>query len=328
MSRREQMSIGSLTVSDVEIMASISGAGVAPFTPGKKIYLDPTNGSDTNDGLAPNRAVKSFTVAYALTTDGKNDIIFYIAGTTGLTLSATVPWTKSYTHFIGLCAPCGVANRARIFQLSTLTAMDPLITISGSGCIFKNLYIFQGVADATSLGPVKVTGGRNYFENVHFAGIGNATQDVAGAYSLKLGSGGSENRFVNCKIGLDTITRGADTNTELSISSLAIRNTFEDCTIYANMNANTHSLVTLVNDGNSEQLIIFKNCLFLAESINNLLTMASAFIIPANMPTTFNVLQNCAAVGITAWDANSRTKTYVNMVTPTSTGAGGFSSIK
>jgi len=153
---------------------------------GNVYYLDPTNGVDTNTGTAPASAVKSMEVAYDLLTANQNDVLVYIAGTTSLTLTEALVWSKSYTHLVGYCAPTRTAQRARIFQLSTLTGISPLITVSGSGCIFENLYIFQGVADATSLIDVSVTGGRNYFKNVHFAGGGHATQAVDGGASLKL----------------------------------------------------------------------------------------------------------------------------------------------
>jgi len=110
--------------------------------------------------------------------------VYYIAGTSSITLSAALTWSNSYTHLIGICAPTRTAQRARIFQLSTLTGASPLITISGSGCIFSNLYVFQGVNDATSLINVSVTGGRNYFENVHFAGGGHAAQAIDGGAAL------------------------------------------------------------------------------------------------------------------------------------------------
>ena len=147
-------------------------AGV-PFGPNAKYYfVDPANGSDNNSGTKPTEALAGLEAAYAKTVANQHDTIFYIAGSSGINLAAAMTWSKNYTHLIGVAAPTRVAQRARIFQTSTLTAASPLITISATGCIFKNLYIFQGVADATSLINVSVTGGRNYFENVHFAGGG------------------------------------------------------------------------------------------------------------------------------------------------------------
>lgn len=105
-----------------------------------------------------------------------------------------------------------------------------MVTISGSGCIFKNISIFHGVDQAAALTATSVTGSRNYFENVRIAGIGNDTQDAANACSLKL-DGASENTFVNCVIGLDTIAAGTAANSEILVDGGASRNLFKDCKI-------------------------------------------------------------------------------------------------
>ena len=199
---------------------------------GNVYYLDPTNGDDDNDGTAPASAVASMETAYDLLTGNQNDVLVYIAGTTGLTLQEALVWNKSYTHFVGACAPTRVGQRSRIFQLSTLTGASPLITISGSGCIFKDLYIFQGVADATSLINVSVTGSRNYFLNVHFAGGGHATQAINGGASLQI-NGASENTFEKCIIGVDTVSAATGmTGLLFAATGGAARNRFIDCDFY------------------------------------------------------------------------------------------------
>jgi hypothetical protein len=201
--------------------------------------------------------------------------------------------------------------------------MNPLIEISGYGCIWKDIYVFQGVADATSLCAVKVTGSRNYFENCHFAGIGNDTMDAAGACSLKL-DGAQECKFKACQIGLDTIARGTALNYELIFDSQATRNEFEDCLIYGYLEANTHCLVQVADAAALDRYVIFKNCTFLSESLNNATPMLSAFEIPAGMETCYIILKDCAAVGIADWDANNRGKVYANMIAPTAAAAGGY----
>lgn len=108
---------------------------------------------------------------------------------------------------------------------------DPIMmTFSGSGCYFKNFSIFHGVDQAAALTAASLTGSRNYFENVRIAGIGNDTQDAAGACSLKL-DGASENKFVDCVIGLDTIAAGSAANSEILVDGGASRNKFVNCTI-------------------------------------------------------------------------------------------------
>lgn len=292
---------------------------------GNTYYLDPTNGNNSSDGLSVATAVKDLSVAYGLCVDGHNDIVAYIAGATSLYLSAKLTWAKSYTHLVGLCAPVGVGNRARVFQLSTATGISPLIDITGNGCIFKNIYVNQGVNDATSKICVRVTGQRNYFENCHFTGINNAAQDVAGASSLNL-SGAQENLFYHCFIGSDTqTTRGAN-STELAIDTAATRNRFEDCDIYAYISNAGHALVTVGALGIDRQMV-FKNCIFITDSLNQGVSLTSVFSLPA-MTQGKVILRGCdmitdGASGTGDWDSNNRGLIWNSRPAPAAAAAGG-----
>lgn len=276
---------------------------------GDVYYLDPTNGSDTNNGLAPASAFASMETAYAALTANQNDVLVYIPGTTSLTLQAALVWAKSYTHFVGLCAPTMVGQRARIFQKSTLTGASPLITISASGCEFRNLYIFQGVADATSLINVSVTGGRNYFENVHFAGGGHATQAVDGGASLKL-DGAEENTFVNCTVGVDTIDAGTGM-VGILFDGESHRNMFKKCVIRMRAGNAGASWVEVADATGIDRDTIFDECIFLNNSATALTT---GFAIPAGMGAPRKLfMRNCMGYGATKWDASDRGVLFGNM---------------
>lgn len=295
---------------------------------GKSVYLDPANGDDGYDGLSAETPKLTFAAAYALLTANKNDILFLIGNNSGLTLPTAITWDKSYTHFVGLCAPVGAGKRARIFQLSTLTGASPLLNITASGCIFSNFYIFQGVDDATSLVNVQVTGERNYFENVHFAGIGHATMDAAGAASLKL-DGASECVFKNCQIGLDTIAR-AQNSTELWIDGAATRNEFIDCRIYSYISNAGHANVTIEDGTAIDRYLIFDNCLFMTDSTNQAVTQTEMFDIKAAIVQGKIILKNSMLVtdgasGSGVWDSNTRGIIFNNTPTPAAAAAGGVS---
>lgn len=273
-----------------------------PFATGSRFYLDPTNGSDGNDGTAPDKAFATLPVAYAALTSGKNDVLFYIPGTSSISLSALLTWSKSYTHFIGLCAPTRAGQRARIFQTASATGLSPLIDITGSGCIFANLYVFQGVADATSLINIRVTGSRNYFENVHFAGGGHATQAIDGGASLYI-SGGSENTFHGCTIGVDTISAGTGmAGLVYAATGGAARNRFLDCdfTMYAGHAAAI--FVELLGNSGLDRYHEFVDCRFTNLSGT---TMTQAFAVAAGFdPANKRVLLSgdYAKIGVTKWD--------------------------
>lgn len=282
-----------------------------PFGVNAKYYfVDPANGSDSNDGTTPQKALAGLEAAYAKCVANQHDTIFYIAGASGINLAAAMTWSKNYTHLIGIAAPTRTAQRARVFQTSTLTAASPLITISASGCIFKNLYIFQGVNDATSLINVKVTGGRNYFENVHFAGGGHAAQAIDGGASLLLDAA-EENTFVNCTFGVDTIDAATGMMAVL-FDSEAHRNWFEDCTFRMRAGNAGAGFVEVVDATGIDRDNTFKNCTFINNSTAN--DMTSAFVIPAGMgePRVL-LLQNCMFHNVTKLDANDRGVLFGNM---------------
>lgn len=293
---------------------------------GNSYYVDPANGSDTNSGLSPDYALSTLTAAHDKCTANNNDTVYLIANNSGITLSAALDWSKDYTHLIGLCAPVYAGKRARIFQAAAATGID-LLTFSGSGCIVKNIYAFHGVNDATSKICATVTGERNYFENCHFAGIGNVAMSVAGSASVKLT--GSENVFKNCQIGLDTVARDADA-TELWLDGAASRNVFEDCQLYGYISAAGYSQVTIEDGTGIDRYLIFKNCLFMTDSTNQAVAQTSVFNIKAAIVQGKIVLFNCMALtdGAAEWDSNSRGIIYNNAVAAAASGAGGIGTNK
>lgn len=282
MARHENLSVGNLEVDNIT-----GGGSVVPIQ-GTKFYLDPTNGSDGNDGKSPTHAFKTLPTAYAALTAGKNDILYYLAGTSSISLSAAFTWAKSYTHFIGVCAPTSIGQRARIFAAAGST-FTPMITVSGSGCILKNLYFFHGVDSAAALVGTSVTGGRNYFENVHFAGMGHATQaaEATAATLLLTGSSCEENTFKNCTIGVDTVAREA-ANAELRLASAATRNVFDNCTFlsFAGSSGAGHLWVDANTSGAIDRFVRFKDCTFLNATLSTATAMTYGMAIHASVGGT------------------------------------------
>jgi len=292
-------------------------AGLPEINPfGAVFYVDPANGSDANDGKAPETAFASLNVGLAALTANKNDTLVLVGNETSTAkLVATLDWDKDYTHLIGVCAPVSLGQRARIFGHADNENVTPLIKVSAKGCSFRNIYVNYGVDDAGCLVAVEVTGSRNYFENCHFSGINHATQDAAGACSLKL-NGCAENRFKHCSIGSDTQhTRGA-ANSEILVDDRASKQFFEDCYIYAWISAAGHSLVRSADEKGMVGTWMFKNCLFQSMFLDNATAMTSAFSLTSlgGIETLYIILDHCIGVHIGAWDSNSRTKTYVGSI--------------
>ena len=280
-----------------------------PFTKNSQYYfVDGTNGNDNHIGTDVNYPLATIAAAEDKCVSGEHDVVFLI-GTASQTLSVALTWDKSYTHLIGLGAPTAVANRTRIFQLSTLTAADPLLNITGSGCIFANFYIFQGVNDATSLTNVQVTGGRNFFWRVHFAGGGHATQAVDGGSSLKLNAA-EENLFEQCTIGVDTID-AATGMMGIMFDAEAHRNMFKNCIVRMRAGNGGAGFVEVIDATGIDRDNVFDNCLFLNNSATD---MTSGFVIPAGMGAPRKLLlKDCMILGTAKLDANDRGVLFGNM---------------
>lgn len=279
----------------------LAGSGLS-MTRGQQVFLDPTNGDDAADGGTPEAAVATLEEGYDRLVADRHDALIYIAGPSSISLTEEFVWAKNYTHFFGICAPVGSAKRARIFQDGDATGLSPLFTISATGCMFRDLYIFQGVADATSLINVEVSGGRNYFENIHFAGGGHATQAVNGGAALHL-NGAEENDFVRCVIGVDTAAQGNGfAGLLVAAAGGAPRNRFWDClfTLYAGHAGVIH--VELLNNSGLDRDLRFTRCDFenlAAQAMDQVFAVDAGFD-PANKRV---LMKGCTKIGAAKWDA-------------------------
>ncbi len=293
-----------------------------PFTKNSKYYfVDPANGNDSNVGTDLANPLATIIQAFNNTTANQHDAVIYIAGSSSVNMTAALTWSKSYTHLIGIAAPTMPAVRARIFQLSTLTGASPLFSVTATGCIFKNFYCFQGVNDATSLINWQVSGGRNYFENVHFAGGGHTAQAIDAGSSLRLVGSSGEHTFVNCTFGVDTVA-AATGLTCLSISGGTPRNQFKGCnfTLFAGDAGAT--FVEWEALSAVDRYMIFDNCSFINTGTT---TMDQAFSIPASVPAHRRCfLKDSWGYGFTDWEENDRSVLYIGGGTST---AGGTSAL-
>lgn len=288
---------------------------------GVSYYLDPANGDDDNDGLSPDTAFATLPIAYAALTADQNDILYYIAGPTGINLAAVFDWHKDYTHLVGICAPTGIGARARIFQLSSATSKSPLVTISAKGCVWSNIEVFQGVANAASLVAVSVTGVHNYFYRCQFAGGGATENAIDNCASLQL-DGAAENLFEECVLGQDTVALATGGNVIRLVAQTA-RNYFKNCIIQALISNTNAALLEATLATSLDRWMIFEKCLFLSESVNDATVMASAFVIPAATITSKYILKDCASIGCTTWDVSKRGRVYGNMNAVTGAALGG-----
>lgn len=225
---------------------------------GEIFYVDPGNGSDSNNGKRHSQAFATVTKALTAVTADQDDVVI-IASTssTGRTSeTAAINWNKRRTHIIGN-GPRRKINPRNGMSFGS-AVVSPCFTVSATNCSFTNISIAQ-FNDVNVL--VEVTADYNTFNFVHFQGIGNdTTGDDTAARSLLLTAAG-ENEFYNCTIGLDTVTRSA-ANANLEITGSAARNKFFNCDfpMYAD---NAGAFWVKADTGNCfERFLLFDNCNF------------------------------------------------------------------
>lgn len=288
-------------------------AGIFP-TQGNQYFVDPVNGRDgytgtspvlTNGQTAQNQSIGPFQTllaAYNACTSGQNDIVYVLgnglaSGTARVDSSFT--WSKNATHLFGVAAPVMESQRARIAPNTTATAFTPYFTVSGSGCIFQNIQWFMGFATGTTsqIGMV-VTGSRNYFRRCHIAGIAdNESAQSAGSRSLKI-SGGGENVFEDCSIGVDTITR-TQANASLEFASATTRNYFRNCTFP--FMGSAAGVLGILGTGAAcmDRFQMFDNCVFLNAIKSSSTTMTVLASVTNASPGGLLMFKQCVLLGIT-----------------------------
>ena len=283
-----------------------------PANVGEPTYLDPTNGSDGNNGHTPDRAYATFPTAFADTPGNLHNVLYYRSGTSSISLSAAVDWSKSYTHFVGIAAETMVATRARIFQAAAAIDLSPLFTVSGNGNKFYNIYTFQGVDDTGSLINWSITGSRNRFWRCHFAGGGHATQAINGGASLQI-NGGGENLFEECTIGVDTISAATGMMGLLyPATGAAPRNKFKNCLFTMHAGNNAAAFIELLGNSGIDRYQTFDNCWFINLSPT---AMTQIFAVAAGFDTNNKrfLLKDCVSVGAPKWDNAQLSAVFGNM---------------
>ena len=296
-------SLRGLSTTGHQILRNTSGV----YQIGTTYFVDPTSGDAGNDGKSPSTAFKHLSTAYDACTSGAGDSIYLISRgitTAGCTsyLTAALDWTKWGISVFGVAAPTRFGQRARISTAAANLAY--LIDVQGSNNAFYNISLYNG--GTTGVGCVKVSGDRNYFENVHFMGGMGMTTPTIADYSLSL-SGAEENTFVNCVIGSDTFDKTDIAGTELMVASLSQRNRFIGCEFLSFRSAGTTAgLINLVGGDSISRTMIFDNCSFHMYRDGNV--TAEATIVIGTAPNNgFVIFKDCIRHGFTDWSAVAMT---------------------
>jgi hypothetical protein len=287
--------------------------GAAPSIPvgsdSRYYFVDPTNGNDSNSGSSVTSPYKTLLKAYNQLRSGHWDGIFLIgygSGTASAALVATLTWSVNYAFLVGLCAPTLGQQRARVSNGASTSLMTPLVALTGSGNIFKNLTFFNGGNHATSAAVcMNITGDNNYFENCQISGGGTvASAGNAAMRSLVIdgtGTGNGQNTFNNCQIGLDTILRNA-VNYEIELKGGTPRNIFTACLI--DHNGVAGSFFLLVGASGIDRYTMFRSCTFYNYTGNGGALLTNAYSINAAAGGDI-LMPYCTVVGASALPASA-----------------------
>lgn len=259
---------------------------------GNSWFVNETTGVDTNPGNAQS-PFKTLAAAQAAAVANNNDVV-YLSGSVHLT--ATLNWDKAGVSLVGLSAPSD-NDRSRI-SITGSTVFTPLVNVTAQGCSFVNLGTFHGFADASAQICWNEAGGRNFYSNVQFLGGGNATAAAqAGMRSLTI-TGGGENLFVGCTIGLDTVVRATNANASLEFLSGTTRNTFRQC-IFQSLVTDVSDVHVTVGSGGMDRYALFQGCTFI-NAIESTGSVMSAAITANASAGGAIILQGCLSLGATA----------------------------
>lgn len=289
--------------------------GHLAMTQGRIYHVKPSSGNDGNTGLTVDKAFKTLSQAQTAATADQNDIVLLYAesNTAASTTdyqSSTLTWAKDGVHLIGVNS--GIINdqRSRVAFTSTYDTASNLFTLSADNCYIANIQFYAGVAGTNPTGCMSVTGDRNLVENCHIAGIGHDNNDIAGAYSVSL-SAAIANVFKHCTIGLSTIARGTQANSEILIASDSARDIFEDCLILTYGEANTHQFVIMGASATTDWML-FKNCIFINRmNATDSVSLLEVFDLSSSSNDGQVVLYKCSFSGAAAWEATSGASTIL-----------------
>lgn len=316
------------------IWASIKGAynngvlNTSAIVGGKIFYVNPVTtagttrpGSDTSGDGSWEKPFATLAYGYAACTAGVNDIVALVSnGQTTATarVDAAFTWAKDSTHLVGIGAPLLFSQRARIAPTASTTAFANFFTISADNCLFENVAWFHDFStDTDNQIAVTVSGERNVFKNCHFGGIAKGSD--AGGRCIKI-TGGGENLFQDCVIGIDTIDRSA-ANVAVEFTSGTARNVFRKCIFPARVTAATPLTFKTAAAAAIDRVQLLDDCVFWNFNPSQVQTALATL---AASSGGYLVFKNCCLVGITGFgsDATTRAQVYIEGGTPATASTG------
>jgi len=242
-------------------------------------------------GMPPRNQYMKMSDAYTRATGGINEVI--LLSPEDNLLTSTLTWAKNMTHLVGMYPAAKTNLRSRLDQSGTFT---PMVSVTGYGNQFQNLYTMHGTA-ATDLVGWSITGYRNTFKNVHFGSPQVAAQDTTGYVGVQLTSDSCY--FQDCTFGYATTSRsGAYPNLQITQNSDGFAyHKFENCDFIMFSAA---ASPVFINVQNTSGVIMadFVNCSFINVSTNMGNTLTSAITFSASATACLSFDNRCRFIGV------------------------------
>jgi hypothetical protein len=263
-----------------------------PFVPGNIWHVRPRLGSDVNaSGKNWQSAFKTLRRAKEVAVANQNDVVLF-AGEGNASANCTdyqnglLTWDKDLVHLIGVNSGVSNSPRSRIAFTAAYAAATDLFKVTAHGCYFQGIQFWEGVASALPTGCMTITGRLNKFKNCHIVGIGDAANDIAGAFSLNL-KGAIQNEFEDCVIGTYTTSAGAASggNSQIlytgtgSAATCSAGNRFKRCIVYMKAIHGTYHLFIVAGSASigASGAEVYEDCLFINSGVIGGSALTNAF---------------------------------------------------
>lgn len=267
-------------------------------------------------GAPADHVFATLALAFAATTDNRNDVILVAPGT--YTVTAELDWDKRFTHLIGMGGPNvrGYDTYGTQFYTETITVAR-LIDLTGPRCQFHNITFANNGANNACLSAFVNNAYGTTLKNCNIMGMMNNTTGARTlANSIEVGSLGAYLEAENCIFGTaEWGLQASDSNAPLYFSSADSNpgdGKFTNCLFQTYIAATTRPLIYAASQNAIGKSWVFDRCEFYSFSINHAVARAQVIVTPGS-PSTHDVLfKDCAAINCTAYRTASNGCTWAS----------------
>jgi len=252
---------------------SLAGGGI-PGTTGKYIFVNPTTGSNGNDGSTPDAAVKTYAYAVGLARTNKDDVIV-LSTYANHEVTEQVTISKNRVHTVSFDVYGRLyGQRAKInYADGNATALPFMIKNIGVGNTFNGVKFLNYNTDAQVVATVGEGGEYAVYRNCEFYNATNLDSDTVAEMVLN----GDSTQFFNCTFGslADAVSgnkvRPAILLTKGTVGTgLVCRDVyFDGCRFWKQAGGTTTAMVKSTTATDVERVMEFHNCHFIANPLGS-----------------------------------------------------------